>query len=189
MDKKPEEYSLEYAGFWIRLAAGIIDLAIVMSLIYSISSIIIRITSDVTIPFHIFTGMELNSGVISLTATSHQLDPARLNFLLIFSITVLIIIMYTIGMWVWQGQTLGKMVTGIKIIRTDSSPLAFPHAVRRFFGFILCAAPAGIGFIWIAFDSRKQGIHDKIADTYVVKLPVRQVMLNQSYTRGYVRQI
>jgi uncharacterized RDD family membrane protein YckC len=41
----------------------------------------------------------------------------------------------------------------------------------RYLGYIICFLMLGTGFLWIAFDVRKQGIHDKIADTVVVKLP------------------
>ncbi len=187
MDKKPEEFSLEYAGFWIRFAAGIIDLAIILSLIYSISSITLRIFSDIP-SIAAFSGIYYGQGIGAIAGSSEQVEPGRRDFLIIAATAVLIAMFYIIGMWVWQGQTLGKMVTGIKVIRTDSSPLMLPHAVARFLGLLLSIAMLGIGLIWIAFDSRKQGIHDKIADTYVVKLPVRQLMLTESYMRSHVRQ-
>ena len=76
------------------------------------------------------------------------------------------------------------MIAGIKIIRTDSSPIEWTHAVLRYFGYIVCFLTLTIGFIWIAFDERKQGLHDKIADTYVVKLPVRQVAISGDLARG-----
>jgi uncharacterized RDD family membrane protein YckC len=76
------------------------------------------------------------------------------------------------------------MAVGVKIIRTDSSTIKWQCALRRFLGYIVSAATLFIGFIWVAFDGRKQGIHDKIADTYVVKLPVRQVAFTGSYARG-----
>ena len=75
----------------------------------------------------------------------------------------------------------------IKIIRTDSSPLDLRYSFIRFLGSMLCVATLGIGFIMVAFDSHKQGMHDKMADTYVVKLPVKQVVYNQSLARGGIR--
>jgi len=75
---------------------------------------------------------------------------------------------------------------GIKIIRTDSSPITLPYALLRYLGYIVSTITLLIGFIWIAFDERKQGLHDKIADTYVVKLPVRQVILTKSLAGGEI---
>jgi uncharacterized RDD family membrane protein YckC len=187
VEKKPEEFSLEYAGFWIRLAAGIIDLAIILSLIYSISSIAIRIFSDMP-PLPTVGSFHYEQGIMAVAGISDQVEPARRDSFLITVVASLITMFYIVGMTVWQGQTLGKMVTGIKVIRTDSSSPDITHSVRRFLGLMLSVAILGIGLLWIAFDSRKQGIHDKIADTYVVKLPVRQLMLTESYMRGHVRQ-
>ena len=147
MKQKPKEFALEYAGFWIRLGAGVVDLLIlglVVGIIFCISSApLIWVTSGLVISF-----------------------------------------VYWLGFWVWRGQTLGKMAAGIKIIRTDSSPITWKYALLRCAGYIVSTITAFIGFIWVAFDSRKQGLHDKIADTYVVKLPVKQVVFTGSYARG-----
>lgn len=91
---------------------------------------------------------------------------------------------YYIASWATTGQTVGKMSMSIKIIRTDSSPLDLRCAVIRFLGSILTISSLGIGFIILAFDSRKQSLHDRIADTYVVKLPVKQVVFDSSLARG-----
>ena len=78
------------------------------------------------------------------------------------------------------------MIVGIKVILTDSSPITWQYACRRYLGYIVSTLILCIGFIIIAFDKRKQGLHDRIADTYVVKLPVRQVELAESYAGGRV---
>ncbi len=147
MEKKPKEFALEYAGFWIRLGAGVIDLLILGFIdgfiAYFFPALIIWVTSGL---------------VISVA--------------------------YLLGFWAWRGQTPGKMAVGVKIIRTDSSPIKWQCVLYRFLGYIVSVVTLFIGFIWVAFDSRKQGIHDKIADTYVVKLPVRQVAFTGSYARG-----
>ena len=141
MEKKPRELALEYAGFWIRLGAGVIDLlilgAVVGIIAYFFPSPIVWSTSGVAIS-----------------------------------------IVYWMGFWVWRGQTPGKMAAGIKVIRTDSSPVKWQCAICRCLGYVVSAITLFIGFIWVAFDGRKQGIHDKIADTYVVKLPVRQLVFH-----------
>ena len=161
MKKKPEEYALEYAGFWIRLGAVIVDF-IILLLILSI----IR-----------YAGFRPITPML----------PSWLLILILASIFWLIEIVYVVVFWAWRGQTPGKMVTGIKIIRTDSSPITWQYALLRYLGCIVSTIIIFIGFILIAFDSRKQGLHDKIADTYVVKLPVRQVAFTTEYlARGKV---
>jgi len=149
LEKKPEEYALEYAGFWIRLGAGIIDLLTIGFIVWIIATIF---------------AVPLIWGTVGL----------------------IISVFYFTGFCAWRGQTPGKIVTGIKIIHTDSSPVAWTYAFLRYLGYIVSTMILLIGFIWIAFDSHKQGVHDKIADTYVVKLPVKQVVLTESYARGGV---
>ena len=78
---------------------------------------------------------------------------------------------YFIGCWAWRGQTLGQLVTKVRVVRTNGEPVNLRTAGLRFFGCIVCALTLGVGFLTIAFDDRKQGLHDKIAGTYVVSLP------------------
>jgi uncharacterized RDD family membrane protein YckC len=68
----------------------------------------------------------------------------------------------------YQG-TLGKIVMGIKVVDHNNQRLDFSRALLRNLSKVLSAFLLGIGYIMIIFDSRKQGLHDKIADTYVVK--------------------
>ena len=158
--KQPEEYALEYAGFWLRLGAGIIDGVFLFLLLFFLNSVLSDYICDFT------------SSVVSMVAAG--------------IIAFLIKLAYHVSFWVLKGQTPGKMIMGIKIIRTDSSPLDGAHAVVRFLGYVLSAIPVFLGFIAIAFDDKKQGFHDKVADTYVVKLPVRQVVFTDSYVRSKI---
>jgi uncharacterized RDD family membrane protein YckC len=147
VDKKPKEFALEYAGFWIRLSAGLIDLLILGSIVGIIGY------------FFPYPAVWVSGGIIISFA-------------------------YWLGFWIWRGQTPGKMAVNIKVIRTDSSPVKWQCAVYRCLGYIVSAMTLFIGFIWAAFDDRKQGLHDNIADTYVVKLPVRQLVFTGHYARG-----
>jgi uncharacterized RDD family membrane protein YckC len=77
---------------------------------------------------------------------------------------------YFIGLWVyWNGQTLGMKALGIKVVKTDGSALTLSTAIIRYIGLIISFVVLAIGVIWVAFDANKQGWHDKIAGTYVVK--------------------
>jgi uncharacterized RDD family membrane protein YckC len=86
-------------------------------------------------------------------------------------VSTAVTVAYSVVFWVWRGQTVGKMVMNIRVLRGDGSNITIGYALLRYLGYIVCAIMLGTGFLWIAFDSRKQGIHDKIADTVVVKLP------------------
>ncbi len=67
------------------------------------------------------------------------------------------------------GQTIGMRMFQLKVTRTDGASLSMVNAVVRYVGFIVAAIPLCIGLIWVAFDAEKQGWHDKIAGTYVVR--------------------
>lgn len=173
MEKKPKEYALEYAGFWIRFGAGVIDILVLLG----IYCIVLNFVSWMTISFSSASALVLPGSSFTLLIQRLLLNP------FIWTVMWFLKVAYFVGFWTWRGQTPGKMVLGIKVIRTDSSPITLGYAFLRYLGYIVSAMTLYIGFIWIAFDSRKQGLHDKIADTYVVKLPVRQVILTRTYAR------
>lgn len=91
--------------------------------------------------------------------------------LLSFISWALVNVIYFIGLWTWRGQTLGQIVVNVQVVRTDGTPVDLRTAILRFLGYIVCYLTLGIGFLIIAFDERKQGLHDKIAGTYVIPVP------------------
>ncbi|MCX6004213.1 MAG: RDD family protein [Chloroflexi bacterium] len=179
MKEKPEDLALEHAGFWIRLAAALIDLAILIVGLYILYCVISQSF------FWIFPGVQK---VIQLFLDVAHGSPVTWGFIWLIATVLLTFLIvntvYFVACWATTGQTLGKLGMGIKVIRTDSSQVDLRFALLRFLGCILCTVTLGIGFILIAFDSHKQGWHDRLADTYVVKLPVKQVIYNQSLARG-----
>jgi uncharacterized RDD family membrane protein YckC len=76
---------------------------------------------------------------------------------------------YFLYFWTTSGQTPGKMVMKIKVVATDGSKLTVTKAILRYVGYLVSFAVVFLGFIWVLFDADKQGWHDKIAGTYVVK--------------------
>jgi hypothetical protein len=70
-----------------------------------------------------------------------------------------------IGLW---GQTLGKKLLSIRVVTISGSTPTFSRALLRWFGFIFSLVPLGLGLALVALDLRKQGLHDKIAETYVI---------------------
>jgi uncharacterized RDD family membrane protein YckC len=79
-------------------------------------------------------------------------------------------LIYFIGMWAWKGQTLGQAVAKVKVIKIDGLPVDLRVATLRYLGYWGCILTLGIGFLWIAFDKKKQGLHDKLAETYVIRI-------------------
>jgi len=67
------------------------------------------------------------------------------------------------------GQTLGMRIFNLKVVKTDGSLLDYTGAFIRSIGLVVAGLAIFIGVIWAAFDPNKQGWHDKIAGTYVIK--------------------
>jgi len=150
MEQLSGAHALEYAGFWRRFGAFIID-AILLS-------IIIRILFPFRGGYWFDIGNVDRWYVIPIITISNLLSS-------------LAMVAYSVIFWTWRGQTPGNILLNIKVLRGDGTPVSFGYALLRYLGYIVCGLMLGTGFLWIAFDSRKQGIHDKIADTVVVKLP------------------
>ncbi|UCB43633.1 MAG: RDD family protein [Dehalococcoidales bacterium] len=137
--------SVEYAGFWIRFAASIIDSIIVEAVYFLFAFLLYRaVIADLYSPF------------ISVFW---------------FPIPWLLPWLYY---WLFiglKGQTLGKMAVGIKVINIQGEkPGLGLAALREIVGKLVSSIVFCLGYLWIAFDEQKQGWHDKIASTYVVKV-------------------
>jgi uncharacterized RDD family membrane protein YckC len=83
----------------------------------------------------------------------------------------LVAIAYFTGMWAWKGTTIGGIVLGLKVVRLDGQPLTFTVALVRALATAFAATIFFLGILWIAWDRDKQGWHDKIAGTVVLRLP------------------
>ncbi|MFH1408134.1 MAG: RDD family protein [Patescibacteria group bacterium] len=69
----------------------------------------------------------------------------------------------------YDGATPGKRLLGIKVTRDDGSKVTYPVAFVRYLGIFVSACSLGLGYLWVAWDKKKQAWHDKIAKTVVVK--------------------
>jgi uncharacterized RDD family membrane protein YckC len=83
----------------------------------------------------------------------------------------LILLAYHIGFWTWQGTTVGGIICQVRVVRVDGAPLTFADALVRGLSSIFSLAVAGLGCLWILKDPDRQAWHDRIAGTYVVKVP------------------
>ena len=66
------------------------------------------------------------------------------------------------------GQTPGKMLLGLRVIQVTGKNMTYTAALIRWAGYIVSTICLYLGFIWAAFDSRKQAWHDKLAGTLVI---------------------
>ena len=79
-------------------------------------------------------------------------------------------IAYFVGFWTAQnGQTPGKMVMGLRVLKQDGTPVDGSTAALRYVGYLLSGLALGLGFLWIIWDPQHEGWHDKIAKTRVIK--------------------
>jgi uncharacterized RDD family membrane protein YckC len=83
----------------------------------------------------------------------------------------LVAIAYFSGMWAWKGTTVGGIVLNLQVVRQDGKSLSFLTAFVRSLAAFFSACVLFLGFFWIGWDPDKQGWHDKIAGTVVVRLP------------------
>jgi len=140
---------MEKVGFFPRLVAYIIDDIIVVVGIW--------------IVFAIFG--------LSGYATGQATTEAAFGVLSVIGLIIAVVwtVGYFIFFWSTRGQTPGKMIMGIKIVPTDGGPVTVGKAILRLIGYAVSAIVVYLGFLWVLWDKDKQGWHDKIAKTYVVK--------------------
>jgi uncharacterized RDD family membrane protein YckC len=131
----------EPAGFLTRLVAYIID--------YIVVAIIVGIFYSI--------GMAI--------------DPNQQGaYIILYMIGVVIGLLYYAILWSSSGQSLGKKLVGVRVVTDDGTPPGFFRALLRVLigypisGLIIC-----LGFLWVIWDANKQGWHDKIFGTHVVK--------------------
>lgn len=130
-----------YGGFWIRFAAAVID-----ALILEVAFIPIE---------YVVYNAAYQSG-------------SKTVALIVIWIPVVVAFGYYILMTGAFGATLGKMALGLRVIRTDGTPVGYGRATIREFAKILSGCICYIGYIMAGFDERKQALHDKIASTFVI---------------------
>lgn len=70
--------------------------------------------------------------------------------------------------WLIHGQTIGAMIAGVRVVRTDGTPLKPRTALLRLAGLAGSLIVFGIGLLWAVVDKDRQGWHDKLARTYVI---------------------
>lgn len=131
------------AGFWIRVLANIIDT--IVALIITMPLLV-----------GIYGGESL---------TSQELIQGPAHFLISYVFPAVATILF----WIWLGATPGKLLCGIRVIdRETGDTLVLWQGILRYLGYFISLLPLFLGFIWVAFDARKQGFHDKLARTMVV---------------------
>ena len=84
---------------------------------------------------------------------------------------MLVALAYHIGFWTWKGTTLGGIICQLRLVRIDGAMLRFVDSLVRGLTGIFSLAVVGLGFFWILRDPDRQAWHDRVAGTFVVKVP------------------
>ena len=144
---EPAARTFEYVGFWRRVLAALID---IMILFVVLTPIMIG-----TYGLAHFDPRRLMSG---------QLEGGKWDWLIELGIAAAAILF-----WRFRGATPGKMAISARIVdaKTGGRP-STGRFILRYIAYLVSTLPLLLGFVWIAFDRRKQGFHDKIAGTVVV---------------------
>lgn len=85
--------------------------------------------------------------------------------------TMVLAVVYFTAMWTWKGTSIGGIVLGLKVVRLDAQAVSFPVALVRALAGGFSIMVLFLGILWIAWDREKQGWHDRIAGTVVLRLP------------------
>jgi uncharacterized RDD family membrane protein YckC len=105
--------------------------------------------------------------VLVFGAEYFSLDPVRRSWDLLIALIAGIAI---VTFWRYFGATPGKLAVGLKVVDAETGqPPSTGRLVVRVLSYLVSALPLYLGFLWIAFDRRKQGWHDKIAGTVVIQ--------------------
>ncbi|WP_252258263.1 RDD family protein [Erythrobacter aurantius] len=141
---------MQYAGFWIRVGAYLIDFVILFVLQFVI--------------LMIFGESVFDTGDASFSAETSSTSP------------IVNLVLFALGIAYFAGlessarqATPGKMALGLIVTDVNGGRISFLRALGRYFAKILSGMILFIGFIMVGFTERKQGLHDILASTLVVK--------------------
>ena len=142
------------AGFWIRFVATVVDSAILF-----------------VVMFILFFAIGIGAGVRAALG-----DPVGLAQVLVglgAAVTIISLVvpmLYEVIFVGLRGQTPGKVLLGLKIIRMDGGEVDYVKAFIRWVGKLASGFLLGIGYIMAAFTANKRALHDLIAGTRVIRL-------------------
>ncbi|MFM8267035.1 MAG: RDD family protein [Ilumatobacteraceae bacterium] len=157
----------EYAGFWIRFAAYLLD-----RILYGLVWIVLLIPGIVllVLGFSECDGWTSND---EWTCTGGDLNAGAIagGVALILASVVVILVLYVRALG-RTGQTWGRRIVGIKVVRLDDGrPIGVPKAIgRSLFAEFVSGQVFVLGYLWALWDDRKQTWHDKIVGSVVVRV-------------------
>jgi len=153
----PNQPSTEYAGFFMRLVAYIID-SIVLSIVLGIVLMIVAVIMGVSL-----------DGISEMDETAGNLLAMTFGFTAITGSIIATWMYFALMESSPRQGTLGKMAMNIKVTDDKGGQLTFLNATGRYFAKSLLSGILFIGYIMILFTEKQQGLHDILAGSLVVR--------------------
>jgi len=159
----------EYAGFWVRTIAWIID-GFILGFVATVFSFVVLIVAAA-----IGVGTAA-TGTLNADGTLTNEQVAVMGVTAFAAITIIgialfaITVLYFVLLWVKRGATIGQSILGLRVARErDGGPIGWGTAILRYIMLMIGFWIFYLGVIWVAFEPRKRGWHDMVAGTLVVK--------------------
>jgi uncharacterized RDD family membrane protein YckC len=168
-----DETRYEYVGFWARVVASLIDTVLVCMLIAPLLTLVFGRGYWAPLVAIAQGGRDLPSMLAALDAASGEaaVGGGPVDFVLTWVLPAVAIIAF----WLARQATPGKMVIGARIVDAETGrPVTRRQAIIRYLGYYVSLFGGFLGFFWVGWDRRKQGWHDKLAGTVVVRERRRQ---------------
>jgi uncharacterized RDD family membrane protein YckC len=156
-----DESRYEYVGFWARAWASLVDTVLLGMIVWPLLTIIYgtQYWAEYFAPLTVALG-----GSLDALARSPERGPA--DVLISWVLPAVAIVAF----WIARQATPGKMLIHAKIVDADTAaPLTRRQAIVRYLGYYVSLLGLGLGFFRVGWDRRKQGWHDKLAGTVVIR--------------------
>jgi len=150
----------QYAGFVSRLIATLVDIGIITAVNVVLAWAAIELLAYVGADVRNCPDLESETPILAVLCHG-----ALVVAMLVGTWGPAV---YALLFWSTTGQTPGKAVMGVRVVRLDGKPMTVWTAVRRIAGYFLSLAAVGVGFLAILVDDRRRGWHDRIAGTCVI---------------------
>jgi uncharacterized RDD family membrane protein YckC len=139
-----DEGQHEYVGFWARVAASLLDTVLLCVLLYPLLTLIF--------------------------GRGYWTDPRLFHGPLDVLLQWVLPAVAVVAFWLARQATPGKMVIRARIVDAETGgPPSRGQAIIRYLGYYVSLLGLGLGFLWVGWDRRKQGWHDKLAGTVVIR--------------------
>ncbi len=174
--KPKDPATLKYASFNRRMLAATIDMTLISLLVAPLVDYAFNyFYPPIAVTWPIFSGQmtetdqqRVMADFLKSLSESGYIDRWLINS----QIQIIVLLLYSGLCWLRWSSTPGKMLLRMKIVDAKTeAPMTILQMLMRLAGYFMSGLMLGIGFFWIGVDKRRQGWHDKLAETVVILLP------------------